>query len=46
MSLTKVLSKTITELGFIQVNKNYFDTITFKVDKSTFRKNQARSIKT
>ncbi len=44
-NLTKVLSNGITELGLIQVNKNYFDTITLKVDKNLLEKVKSEAIK-
>ncbi|HEX9251500.1 MAG TPA: glycine dehydrogenase (aminomethyl-transferring), partial [Ignavibacteriaceae bacterium] len=44
-NLTKVLGKGITELGLIQVNKNYFDTISFKVDKNLNEKINSEALK-
>jgi glycine dehydrogenase len=43
--LTKVLSNGLVELGFIQVNKNYFDTITLKVDKKLSEKINTEALK-
>jgi glycine dehydrogenase len=34
-ALTNLLSKSLADLGFKKVNKNYFDTITFRIDKNT-----------
>lgn len=44
-NLTKVLSNSITELGLIQVNKNYFDTISFKVNKNLCEKIKIEALK-
>ena len=43
--LAKILSKAITELGFIQVNEYYFDTITFKADRGTSEKVRREALK-
>ncbi len=43
--LTKVLSNGISGLGLIQVNENYFDTLTFKVDKASSEKIQTEALK-
>ncbi len=42
--LTKVLSNGLSELGLIQVNKNYFDTITFKFDKNFLEKVKSEAL--
>jgi glycine dehydrogenase len=44
-NLAKVLSESIRALGFIQINKNYFDTITFKVDKKLCEKIKCEALK-
>jgi len=44
-NLAKVLSNGITELGLAQVNKNYFDTISFKVDKKLTEKINNEALK-
>ena len=44
-NLTKILSKGISDLELIQVNKIYFDTITFKVDKNTSEKIKSEALK-
>ena len=44
-SLTKVLSDGINNLGLIQVNKNYYDTITIKVDKQLCEKINIEALK-
>jgi glycine dehydrogenase len=44
-NLTKVLSNDLKELGLVQTNKNYFDTISFKVDKSFLEKVKSESLK-
>lgn len=43
--LTKVLSETLVALGFEQINHNYFDTITFKVEESLKEKIKFEAIK-
>lgn len=43
--LTNLLSNNLVALGFKQVNKNYFDTITFEVDKALVEKIQKESLK-
>lgn len=43
--LTNLLSNNLVALGFKQVNKNYFDTITFEVDKVLIEKIQKESLK-
>ncbi len=43
--LTNLLSNNLVALGFKQVNKNYFDTITFEVDKVLVEKIQKESLK-
>jgi len=44
-NLAKVLSESIRGLGFTQVNKNYFDTITFKVEKTLCEKIKSEALK-
>ena len=44
-NLTKVLSDGIKELGLMQINKNYFDTITFKVDNIILEKIKSEALK-
>jgi glycine dehydrogenase len=44
-NLTKILSKGISDLELILVNKNYFDTITFKVDKNFSEKVKNEALK-
>ncbi|MDP2363392.1 MAG: glycine dehydrogenase (aminomethyl-transferring), partial [Ignavibacteria bacterium] len=44
-NLTEILSKGITALGLIQVNENYFDTITFKVDNNLTEKIRSEALK-
>ena len=44
-NLSKVLSNALKELGLIQNNKNYFDTVSFKVDKSQLEKIKSESLK-
>lgn len=44
-NLSKVLSNGLIELGLIQANKNYFDTISFKVDKSLLEKIKSEALK-
>jgi glycine dehydrogenase len=44
-NLTKVLSDSLTELGLSQVSKNYFDTITLKVDKKLSEKIKTEALK-
>ena len=44
-NLTKVLSNGIKELGLKQVNKNYFDTISFRVDKNLIEKIKNEALK-
>ena len=44
-NLTKVLSNGLKELGLVQTNKNYFDTISFKVDKNILEKIKSESLK-
>jgi len=44
-NLTKVLTKGLKELGLNQVNKNYFDTISFVVDKNLCEKIRSEAIK-
>ena len=44
-NLTKVLSNGLKELGLFQVNKNYFDTITLKVDKKLCEKIKTEALK-
>lgn len=36
--LTKILSASLVELGFKQINKNYFDTLTFEVESNLSEK--------
>ena len=43
--LTNLLSNNLVALGFKQINKNYFDTITFEVDKVLVEKIQKESLK-
>ncbi len=43
--LTRVLSDGIKELGLIRVNKNYFDTISFKVDNIILEKIKSEALK-
>lgn len=43
--LTNLLSNNLVALGFKQINKNYFDTITFEVDKVLIEKIQKESLK-
>ena len=44
-NLTNILSKSLVDLGLIQINKNYFDTITFLVDESIKQKIKNESLK-
>jgi len=44
-SLTRLLSKALTGLGLNQLNKNYFDTVSFKVDESLKEKIKNESVK-
>lgn len=44
-NLTKILSDSLSELGLIQINKNFFDTITFKVDTNLLEKIKTESLK-
>jgi glycine dehydrogenase len=44
-NLTRVLSDGIKELGLKQVNKNYFDTITFKIDSIILEKIKSEAVK-
>ena len=44
-NLTKVLSNGLKELGLVQTNKNYFDTISFKVDKNLLEKIKSEALK-
>lgn len=43
--LTNLLSNNLVASGFKQINKNYFDTITFEVDKVLVEKIQKESLK-
>lgn len=43
-NLTKILSDEIKSLGFEQVNKNYFDTVTFKVDADKKEKIKSEAV--
>lgn len=43
--LTNLLSNNLVALGFKQINKNYFDTITFEVDEVLIEKIQKESLK-
>jgi len=43
--LTAVLSKALIELGFNQINKNYFDTISIKVDEQLKQKIKSEALK-
>lgn len=44
-SLANLLSKSIKDLGFLQINKNFFDTITIKVDKELLEKIKAEALR-
>lgn len=44
-NLANILSKSLVELGLIQINKNYFDTITFKVDNNLKERIRAEALK-
>ena len=44
-NLTQILSKGIIGLGLTQVNKNYFDTITFKADNNLSEKIRSEALK-
>ncbi len=43
-NLSKVLSNGLKELGLVQTNKNYFDTISFKVDKNILEKIKSKAL--
>jgi glycine dehydrogenase len=42
--LTNFLSSKLTELGFAQINKNYFDTLTFKIENQLLEKIKQESL--
>jgi glycine dehydrogenase len=44
-NLTNILSESVTGFGLIQINKNYFDTVTFKVDKKVLEKIKSEALK-
>ena len=44
-NLTKFLSQSLKQLGYSQVNQNYFDTITLKADENLQKKIQSEAIK-
>ena len=44
-ALTNFLSSVLVDFGYSQVNKNYFDTLTFDVEKNALEKIKAESIK-